>query len=246
MTASSILCDTTRMALVGILPDSHSSQNILAQALAGEHVERGKGFVHQQHFGFHDERARDADALAHAAGQLARQRAFEAGQADHVDHLLGAARPFGRRHALRFEAQLDVFLHRQPGKQRERLEHHADAARRAIQRHAVIQHLAFIGADQPGHDAQHGRFSRAGLAEQRDDLAFPEREIDAMQHRARRAVGGAERLAHGFEFEYRSGHGAGPEVKNDGNSSSEQPAARNAGGFPPSDTGGARQSDSGP
>ena len=106
-----MLCETTSIALVGIEPLAPELENVLAQALAGEDVERRERFVHQQHFGLDDERARDADALAHAARELARQRPFEAGQADQLDRLLGAARPFGGCDAARLEADLDVLLH---------------------------------------------------------------------------------------------------------------------------------------
>ena len=44
-------CCATRssIALVGMRPPSHSSRMSSRRRLAGQHVERGKGFVHQQH-----------------------------------------------------------------------------------------------------------------------------------------------------------------------------------------------------
>ena len=39
---------------------------------AGQRVERAERLVHQQHLGLHGERAGDADALLHAAGDLVR------------------------------------------------------------------------------------------------------------------------------------------------------------------------------
>ena len=94
-----MLCDTTSIALVGIVAARPQLEDVVAQALAGQHVERRERLVHQQHVGLDDERARDADALAHAAGELARQRALEAGQADQLDGLLGA-RARARRGAM--------------------------------------------------------------------------------------------------------------------------------------------------
>src|SRR5580692_8980649 len=59
-TASSMLCVTIRIERIG------------AQGLGGQHVQRGEGFVHQQDGGLHDQRASQADPLAHAAGKLLR------------------------------------------------------------------------------------------------------------------------------------------------------------------------------
>ena len=47
-------------------------EEIGAQVLRRQHVERRERLVHQKNVGMHDQRARKADALAHAAGQLAR------------------------------------------------------------------------------------------------------------------------------------------------------------------------------
>ena len=62
-------------------------EQIGAQRLGGQHVERRERLVHQQDFRLHDERAGEADALAHAAGQLLRIGGFETVEADHVDRL---------------------------------------------------------------------------------------------------------------------------------------------------------------
>ena len=42
-------------------------------------VERRKRFVEQDHLGIDHERAREVDALLHAAGEFARMTVFEAG-----------------------------------------------------------------------------------------------------------------------------------------------------------------------
>ena len=47
---------------------SHSLQEIVVELKARDLVERGKRFVHQQNLRLGDERARDGDAHAHAAG----------------------------------------------------------------------------------------------------------------------------------------------------------------------------------
>ncbi|MCY1551004.1 hypothetical protein D9M68_873010 [compost metagenome] len=48
---------------------------------AGEGVERAEGLVEQQHLGFVDQRAADAGALLHAAGEFPRKLLFHAAQA---------------------------------------------------------------------------------------------------------------------------------------------------------------------
>ena len=158
-------------------------------------------------------RPRDADTLAHASRELARQRAFEAGEADEVDRRRGPRRPLLGLDAARLEAELDVLLHREPGKERERLEHHADAARRSEERLVAIAHLAGVDADQSGHDAQERRLARARLAEKRDDLALREAKVDAFEHRAGRAVGRLERLADALQLDDGDGHDSAPVQK---------------------------------
>ena len=54
---------------------------LLLHDLAGHRVDRGERLVHQQQPGLGDERAGQADALPHAAGELARVGLLEAGRA---------------------------------------------------------------------------------------------------------------------------------------------------------------------
>jgi hypothetical protein len=145
--------------------------------------------------------ARAMPTLAHAARELARQRALETVQADQLDRRSGLLRALGRRHAARLEPELDVLLHRQPGKERKRLEDHADAAHRPLQRLAAIVHLPGVGRDQPGHDAQQRALARTGLAEHRDDLALAQREVHALEDDALVPVGRAKALAHALQLE---------------------------------------------
>ena len=137
-----------------------------AQRFRGQHVERAERFVHQQQVGMHHQRARQADALAHAAGQLLRIGAFETAQADQVDRLLGAFSALVARHAARLQTQLHILLHGQPGKQRETLEHHRHAFGGSHHRLIAPQHLAGGRRQQAGDDAQQGRLAGARAAEQ--------------------------------------------------------------------------------
>ena len=112
--------------------------DVAAQRLGGQHVERRERLVEQQHVGIDDERAGEADALAHAARQFLGIGGFEPVEADQVDGRNGALAPLGARHALRLEPELDIAEHGEPGKQREGLEHHGDALRRPVQLAAAI------------------------------------------------------------------------------------------------------------
>ena len=71
--------------LAGLAPDR---QDQFLHLLAGERVERAQRFVHQQHRGIAGQRARDADALLHAARQLVDGRVLEALQPDQLRDIL--------------------------------------------------------------------------------------------------------------------------------------------------------------
>ena len=79
------------------------ADKILHQQFAGLRIQRRQRLVHQQDRGPHRQRARDADALAHAAGQLLGIGAAEIRQAGAaqrvVDHRAALARRQGRRAA---------------------------------------------------------------------------------------------------------------------------------------------------
>ena len=153
-----------------------------AQVLGGEDVEGGERFVHEQRVGFDDERAGEADALAHAAGELFGVGGFEAVEADEVDRAFGSVAPFVGGDVAGFEAELDVLADGEPGQQREGLEHHRDAGVRGDDRRVLVERAAAGGGDESGEAAQQGRLAGAGLAQQRDDLAFVELEADVVEH----------------------------------------------------------------
>ncbi len=113
-------------------------QEIGAQGLGGEHVERRERLIHQQDVRMHHQRPGEAHALAHAAGQFARIGRFEAVQADQIDGRQRARADFGPRQTLRLQSQRDVLEHGEPGKERKALEHHRDARGRTVDRLAQV------------------------------------------------------------------------------------------------------------
>ena len=93
-----------------------------AQRLRRQDVERRERLVHAQQLGPAHERARDADALLHASGELLRERALDAGQAHTLDgarHTL-ARLLLGKRPAV--QSDVHVLFDGQPRKEREVLE----------------------------------------------------------------------------------------------------------------------------
>ena len=109
--------------LLLVLPDA---DQVGAHLEARQVVERAEGLVHVEQVGVRGERARDLDALAHAARELVRVGALEAGEADHLDVVRDDAPALLGRLARQPEA--DVLIDREPGEDAALLEHE-DAAR---------------------------------------------------------------------------------------------------------------------
>ena len=183
-------------------------EQVGAQRLRRQHVERRERLVHQQDLRLHDQRARKTDALAHAAGKLLGIGGFEAVEPDGVDGLQRALAGLDLADARRARPDLHIVEHGQPGEQREALEHHRHALGRPVDRLAVERHRALGRAGEAGDEPQQGRLAAAGAAEQRDDLARAQGQRDVLQDRRAllaRALG--EALAHMGDVEQRrSGH----------------------------------------
>ncbi len=171
-------------------------EQVGAQGLGGEHVERGERLVHQQHVGVDDQRAGEAHALAHAARKLARIGGLKPVQTDEVDGGQRAGATFCRRHLERLQPQFHVLQHRQPGKQRKALKHHRQPRHRAVDRLAAMQRRAACSGNQPGQGAQQGGLARTGAPQQHQNFAVAQIEIDAVENDEFAALGGAIRLAH--------------------------------------------------
>src|SRR5262249_31023362 len=90
-TASVMLCVISKVVLLESLLDLH---HLVAEKEPRLLVERGERLVHQQYLWLGRERACHRDALAHAARQLGRVAALEAGKPDQRDETAGALEPF--------------------------------------------------------------------------------------------------------------------------------------------------------
>ena len=171
-TASSMLCVTRITPLIGMLAFGPEVEEVGAQRLGGQHVERRERLVHQQDVRMHHQRAREADALAHAAGELARIGRLEAVQADQVDGRQRALADLRLRHVLRLETRA----------RRSRIPSATETARssgtpsrcpearavRSARRESVS--VPALGLGQARDQPQQRRLARARAAEQADDL----------------------------------------------------------------------------
>ena len=133
----------------------------------GVGVERGKRLVEQQDPWFSRERAREGDPLALAAGELARSRRREVGDAKALEKVVDAFSP----------AEGDVLAHAQVWKERVLLEDEADPPPLRREEHAALDvdpglavqlHATSVRAGEPGDHAQDRRLAGTGRPDERD------------------------------------------------------------------------------
>ncbi|CFM38011.1 Uncharacterised protein [Bordetella pertussis] len=184
------------------------------------HVQRRGRFVADQEARPGGQRARDADALALAAGEFVRI-ALRGGcaQADHVEqvghHAAGLRLAFSQ--AVKADRLGHDFLH--PHARVERrigiLEHHLDLAPERVhpllvlqagQVDAVKEHAPVRGRVQAGDQAGHGGFARTRLPHQPEHFALVDRQVDLLDRVQRAPVarqeGVAQHEAHAQVFHF--------------------------------------------
>ena len=110
---------------VQFLPDAGDQRQDL---LRGLRIERRRRLVAEQHAGMAGERARNADALLLAAGNLGWVAIALLGEPDQFEQFIDARIDLASRQAGDLQRQRDVLSRRAPRQQREMLEHHADRA----------------------------------------------------------------------------------------------------------------------
>jgi hypothetical protein len=139
----------------------------------GERVEGAERLVGEQQGGLAHERSGQRDPLLLPTGQLVGPGAFAAREPD-----LGQRRPAALPGGRPVEAEHDVVEHPGPRQQPRVLEHDRALGRDlqlAGPRHAVVE---------LGEGAQQGRLPGSAAAEQRDELARPDLQVHAVEHRA--------------------------------------------------------------
>ena len=165
-----------------------------AHLLARERIERAERLVHQQQRRIVDQRAHDRGTLAHAAGQLARTAVVEFAKPDLGEQLMRARHVGLRIEIAQLELQQHIAEHVAPFEQHRALEHDAEVRLRAGDFLPVEQHAAAGVAQQPRDDAQQRALAAAGGPDDREKLALPHGQIDAVE-RVRRRSAAAEDLA---------------------------------------------------
>ena len=151
-------------------------QQLTAQVLRGQHVEGAEGLVHQQGRGLDHQRPGEADALAHAAGQLLGVGGLVAVEADDVDGAQRRARRARRPGTPRASRPSSTFCCTvSHGISAKRLEDHRGLPVGPGQPLAAELHLALGRRHQAGDAAQQGGLAAAAAPEQRDELALRRR-----------------------------------------------------------------------
>ena len=105
--------------LLEIVGDEHDglaqltlqSCDLVLHVTPDQRVEGGEGLVEQEDLGIVGERAREADALLHAARQLVGVALAEAAETDQVEHVARARVALRLRFALYLETERDIVEH---------------------------------------------------------------------------------------------------------------------------------------
>ena len=137
-------------------------------------VERAERLVEQQQPRIEDDGAGERHALLLAARELARQALLVAREFDQRQRLGRPARDLRLGDVPHLQRKRHVALHREMGKQRVVLEHHADVApgrRQGGDFHAVDLHRSRVRPLEAGHDFQERRLARAAGAEDGQEFA---------------------------------------------------------------------------
>nr|BFF22215.1 hypothetical protein GCM10025732_01800 [Glycomyces mayteni] len=148
--------------------------DLLVEALAGDLVEGAEGLVEEEQLGLDGERAGDGGAHAHAAGELGGAVLREVRQADPFDRVEGGGAALGLGDAGEFGGELDVAGDGAPGQERGLLEDVAEAAGADLDR-------AGGGGLEPGREAEHRGLAAAGGADEGDEFAGADLQVDVVE-----------------------------------------------------------------
>ena len=161
-----------------------NAAHLVLQRAAGQRVERRERLVHQHDLWRDRERARDADALLHAAGQFRRTLVLGAGQADEIDEGLRVRLHLGAVPVAPFRGHGigDVAEHRAPRQQRVALEDHGAVEAGALDRLPVDDDRALARLVEAGQNVQHRGLAAAGMADHAAEFAARHRQPEILEH----------------------------------------------------------------
>ena len=143
------------------------------QEVAGHGVEGAEGLVHEEDVGLLGEGPGDGDPLAHAARELVGHLRPEAVEVHGVQQLVGLVVALPPGDASELQGQLDVRSDRQPREQRRLLEHESDPSS-PVDR-------AGGGLVEPGDEVEEGGLAASRRADEADELAGCDVEVDAVE-----------------------------------------------------------------
>jgi hypothetical protein len=145
-----------------------------------------------------DQSMKIKDALLHAAGELPGQLGLEPLQPDHAQQMAGALQMRGAGQFLDLGRHHDVGQDVAPRQQQRVLEHDAGVAMRPVDRAAAQPDPAGAGRQQAGDHAQQRGLAAAGRADQHQELALVDGEVQRRQRR-HLAVAAAIGLRHALD-----------------------------------------------
>ena len=144
-------------------------------------VQVGQRLVHAEHLRRPHDRAAHRHPLALATGELGRFAVQEIGQVEQLGGLLDLLAALVGRHPAQLEREAHVLGDRLGRVERIVLEHHRDVA--VLGRHpdhvlAADLDVALVDVLQPGQHPQRGALARSGRADQHDELAVGDVEVE--------------------------------------------------------------------
>ena len=148
-------------------------------------IEVRQRLVEQKHLRIAHDGAAHRDALALAAGQLARIAFQQLAQVENIGGAINLGFDLGGVRAAQFQREAHIGGHRHVRIERVVLEHHRDVA--LFRLHVIYDAVADrdrarCNFFQSGEHAQQRRFSTAGGADKHHELAVLDRNRDAMQN----------------------------------------------------------------
>src|SRR5580700_8475134 len=171
-------------------------QHFVAHQEPGLRVERAERLVEQDQARLQHERARNADALAHAARQLRRIGAGEVFESHEGQRIVDAAAYLGLGDAAAAQAERGIVPYRQPGEAGVLLEDDANTfGDFAADRLAFERHRARGRPLQAGEHFEERRLAAARRPDHGEELALAQVQIDRPERVDRRLIAGAGKNA---------------------------------------------------
>ena len=165
--------------------------DVAVEVLAGQGVQRGEGFVHEQHAGVGGQSSGEGDALLHAAREFMNVGAFEFFQSNEVEVVFGNLLAFlGIQARLEPEAEEDIAHDIQPREKRVLLEHDHAVATGAGDVFAVGQNLSTVRLVEAGDEVQERRLAAAAGADEAEEFTLADFHTHIVECENLAALGG--------------------------------------------------------